>query len=188
MEKHIGAVDFNLNDSLVTNLPYSSRVSISDYDIMVFGQINYSEDPDEYAHYENYKNYENINHWRDEISQFLEAGRNIFCFLGVFNRLFYQNDPEQEVNNYRLLPFDMDVKNAPGKRMRVIENNSTKPYLGGIKKLVNELSYKVIFEDISSYDDRYSFEKLLVTHHDDNLVSFIATNKKVGEDYLYYRV
>lgn len=170
--KEIVAVGYQLPTNKDDYISINSQASLSDADLVIFcpdfqNAFKYARD----SSYRGKRSYdlnssttiiEAIKHWRKELDSYLKSGRNLFVLLRNKDD-FYIDTGKREtsgigrnqkvtnivelINNYKCLPFDLQVHNANGKKI-LCQNDLIKPFFKTFEK---ELTFEAYIESNDSY-------------------------------------
>lgn len=192
--KEIVSVGYELPTKDNDYISIDSQISLSDADIVIFcpdfkNAFKYAND----ASYRGKRSYnlntsarinETIKHWRKELDSYLKSGRNLFVFLNNKDEFYCDSGQRQTSgtgknqkvtnlvelqNNYKALPFELEVHNANGKKI-VCQNELIKPFFKTFEK---ELTFEAYLEAQEYYTE------LLKTKTLDKLLS-ISFKKEEG--------
>lgn len=192
--KEIVSVGYELPTKDNDYFSIDSQISLSDADIVIFcpdfkNAFKYAND----ASYRGKRSYnlntsarinETIKHWRKELDSYLKSGRNLFVFLNNKDEFYCDSGQRQTSgtgknqkvtnlvelqNNYKALPFELEVHNANGKKI-VCQSELIKPFFKTFEK---ELTFEAYLEAQEYYTE------LLKTKTLDKLLS-ISFKKEEG--------
>lgn len=192
--KEIVSVGYELPTKDNDYISIDSQISLSDADIVIFcpdfkNAFKYAND----ASYRGKRSYnlntsarinETIKHWRKELDSYLKSGRNLFVFLNNKDEFYCDSGQRQTSgtgknqkvtnlvelqNNYKALPFELEVHNANGKKI-VCQSELIKPFFKTFEK---ELTFEAYLEAQEYYTE------LLKTKTLDKLLS-ISFKKEEG--------
>ncbi len=174
--KSIVTVNFSL-PSVDNYADYNSGQSLLDYDIIVFDpefpdfeRIYFSSGGSCISIEGTRRLSDSINHWKNEIKDALKAGKTIFFLLNNYEedsaatgstspRKGSTNYSTTTTNNYSILPINISVRNAKGKKFKTEDPTFRQLY----EALKDIFEYKVIIQsDVS--------RKIFVTNHGSNIV------------------
>lgn len=189
--KDIISIDYELFLDEVKLVDFETKHSLSDADIIICSpHINMNN-----GYSSNYRGKTSYNldvsskikdftiHWNREINSALEAGKNIFIFLDEKEQFYIDTGQRntsgtgrnqkvtnivENFDNYKILPFKIDVHNSKGEKI-VAKSNLIKTFIENFK---NILSYKAYIE---SKD--LEIQPLIYNKTQDKIISGIIKRK-----------
>ncbi|RED43677.1 hypothetical protein DFQ10_105277 [Winogradskyella eximia] len=184
--KDIISVGFYLPTKEDDFIELKSNESLSDADLVIFCP-NFDNARFSYGHNSSYRGktsynlddssriVESAKHWNRELEAYLKCGKNLYILLSPKYEFYIDTGQRrtsgtgrnQKVtnivdlfSNYKLLPFDLKVHNASGKKM-VLQNDLVKSFYKSFEK---ELTFQAYLEPSDKYTELIktkSLDKLL---------------------------
>ncbi|MES2298969.1 MAG: hypothetical protein V4582_18130 [Pseudomonadota bacterium] len=142
MSKKILTVGLELASDTAVMEAFESRISMLDWDIILFkpdisdgiyAAEDYQGKPS-LSESVSFQLKENCEHWRREIKQAIDSGKNVFIFLSPVNEVYVDTGERrysgtgrnrattrmvQLYNNYAMVPFELKPVNTNGKAMKL---------------------------------------------------------------------
>ncbi len=143
--KHIATVNCQL-PSIEDNIHYDSGQSLLDYDIVLFDpcfpcfdRVHFSSGGSCISIEGAKAIMQSLAHWRKEIMEALKVGKTIYFLLNRYQadwvatgttspRKGETNYSTAQINNYSVLPAEVSVRNAKGKRFKAQDANFKQIY------------------------------------------------------------
>lgn len=184
--KEIIAVGYHLPTNNDDYISIDSKASLSDADLVVFcpnfkdvfkyGDENSYKGKRSYNLNTSSRIVESFKHWKKELDSYLKSGRNLFILLSSKDEFYIDTGQRQTSgtgrnqkvtnlvdlqNNYKCLPFEIEVHNAIGKKI-VCQNELIKPFFKTFEKHLTFEAY---------IDSKEYYTELLKTKTLDKLLS-----------------
>ncbi|CAM3925655.1 hypothetical protein FLSI110296_03740 [Flavobacterium sinopsychrotolerans] len=172
--KEILSVGYQLPTNEDDYISIDSQKSLSDADLVIFCP-DFKDTFDDYNenNYRGKRSYnlntstrivDSIKHWRKELGSYLKSGRNLFVLLKYKDEFYIDSGQRQTSgtgrnqkvtnlvelqNNYKALPFELEVHNSNGKKI-VCQNELIKPFFKTFEK---DLTFEAYIESQESYTE-----------------------------------
>ena len=138
-KKIIFSIEYNIpaEHTEYEYVSFYSNVSLSDADIIVYNPAIPITKNDIATSYNgiihvnknlSYKIEKYINHWKKELKNAVENGKNIFVFLNSYNKFYIYGNKSYEhnlINNYSAVPFisNYDINDVRGELIKCVDNS-----------------------------------------------------------------